>query len=162
MHYHQPFHLPRNEFWRDIAILLAILAWLLILTAKAESPKKIAILNRDAVVLAWYNSPQWAAVLRAKRAEQSAAEQQGNTAKVQQLKNWGNESQQRAHQQMFQGAPIDDILAQLKPCLDEIKSSGGYEEIVLADKVGTDVTEQVLVYLKATERTRKMIADLKR
>jgi hypothetical protein len=166
MHYPTHFHFTRNEFWRDLAILLAILAWLLVLTAKAEIPKKIALLNRDAVVLAWYNSPQWAEVLRTKHTEQAAAERQGDMAKAQQLKTWAAESQKRAHQQMFEGAPIDDILLQLKPCLDEIKASGDYSEIVLVGKdtpqTATDVTEQVLVYLKATERTRKMIVNLKK
>ena len=96
----------------------------------------------------------------------AAAKAANDTKKVQELDAWGNARQETAHQQLTGEAPITNILEALAPGLPEIAKKARVAMIVAdlpyADSsVETvDVTEMLLDWLKADERTRTIVRGL--
>ena len=96
----------------------------------------------------------------------AAAKAANDTKKVQELDAWGNARQETAHQQLAGEAPITNILEALAPAWLEIARKARVAMIVadlpFADSsVQTvDVTEALLDWLKADERTRTIVRGL--
>ena len=122
--------------------------------------------QKASVVVAFYRSPLWAETLKVKMAEMAAAKTANDTKKVQELNAWGKAQQETAHQQLAGEAPISNILEALAPGLPEIAKKARVSMIVAdlpyADSSvqSIDVTEILLDWLKADQRTRTIVRGL--
>ena len=138
--------------------------------AVAQAPAqtvRMGTFHKASIVVAFYRSPLWAESLKAKMAEMAAAKAANDTKKVQELDAWGNAHQETAHQQLAGEAPITNILEALAPAWPEIAKKARVAMIVAdlpyadssVEKV--DVTEMLLDWLKADDRTRTIVRGLK-
>jgi hypothetical protein len=138
--------------------------------AVAQAPAqtvRMGTFHKASIVVAFYRSPLWAESLKAKMAEMAAAKAANDTKKVQELDTWGNAGQETAHQQLAGEAPITNILEALAPAWPEIAKKARVAMIVAdlpyadssVEKV--DVTEMLLDWLKADDRTRTIVRGLK-
>lgn len=145
---------------------LTLFAFLSVLPLAAQ-PVRIGTIHKPSVVVAWYNSQTWAETVRAKRAEQAAARGANDSARVDELEKWGRTHQELAHKQLAGDAPIDDILAALRPALPEVARKANVAAIVpdveyAGPGVETvDVTGQILDVLGSSEKTRKVVQELR-
>ena len=137
--------------------------------AVAEAPAqriRVGTFHKASIVVAFYRSPLWAEIQKPKLADLAAAKAANDTKKVQELDVWGNAHQETAHQQLTGEAPITNILEALAPALPEIAKKARVAMIVAdlpyADSSvqPVDVTEMLLDWLKADERTRTIVRDL--
>jgi len=138
--------------------------------AVAQAPAqtvRVGTFHKPSIVVAFYRSPLWAVTLKAKTAEMALAKAANDTKKVQELDAWGNAQQEMAHQQLAGEAPIANILEALAPAWPEIAKKARVSMIVAdlpyADSSvqSIDVTEMLLDWLKADERTRTIVRGLK-
>jgi len=138
--------------------------------AAAQAPAqtvRVGTFHKPSIVVAFYRSPLWAVTLKAKTAEMALAKAANDTKKVQELDAWGNAQQEMAHQQLAGQAPLTNILEALAPAWPEIAKKARVSMIVAdlpyadssVEKV--DVTEMLLDWLKADERTRTIVRGLK-
>ena len=149
---------------------LSIVAAALAIAASVAGAQTIraGVFDKQAVVVAFYRSPQWAEINKAKVAELDAARRANDTAKVQDLEAWGNAHQDQAHHQLAGEAPITSILEALAPGLPEIARRAGVSliapDLAFADPTvqTADVTDLVMAYLKADSRTLSIVNDLKK
>jgi len=149
---------------RSTATLLALA---LVFGAKGAAAQgaRMGTFDRRAIVVAYYGSPQWAEVLRQKRVELEAARQANDQKKVDELNKWGGESQELAEKQVFNGAPIDNILEAFAPAIGDLCKSEHLSTVVPAPAPDgasqtVDVTAQLLDWLKASHKTRDTIRQL--
>ena len=149
----------------NLAAIGLIATW-----AVAQAPAqtvRVGTFHKPSIVVAFYRSPLWAESLKAKMAEMAAAKAANDTKKVQELDAWGNAHQETAHQQLAGEAPITNILEALAPGWPEVAKKARVAMIVAdlpyadssVEKV--DVTEMLLDWLKADERTRTIVQGLK-
>lgn len=146
---------------------IAILFFLLVPFHPLGSPAqevRIGTFDRTAIVIAYYRSPQWSAMLKQKRAEMDEARRVNDTAKMKELDAWGGQSQELAHQQLMGKAGIGNILDALQPAFEEIEQSENLSSILPAPARDStaqtdDVTDRLLDWLKADDATRKTIHD---
>ena len=144
---------------------IGLIAALAIAQAPAQTVR-VGTFHKPSIVVAFYRSPLWAETLKAKMAEMAAAKAANDTKKVQELDAWGNAQQERAHQQLAGEAPITNILEALAPGFPDIAKKARVTMIVAdlpyadssVEKV--DVTEMLLDWLKADERTRTIVRGL--
>ena len=145
------------------AAFAAIFISLIVCCTYAQQ-KRVGTFNRRAVALAYYRSPQWAQVLSQKRAELKAAQQADDPKKVDELNKWFGESQELAHQQVFGSEPVDNILFAMKPAIQEICKAQNLAGVVPSPAPGStqsvDVTEALLDWLQADEKTRDLIRQM--
>ena len=149
---------------------LSTLAAALAVTAGLAGAQTIraGVFDKQSVVVAFYRSPQWAEVNKAKAAERDAARKANNAAKVKDLEAWGATHQELAHRQLAGEAPIGDILEVLAPGLPEIARRAGVNliapDLAFADPTvqTVDVTDLLLAYLKADSRTLSIVHDLQK
>jgi hypothetical protein len=145
-------------------------AGLLAALAVAQAPAqtvRVGTFHKPSIVVAFYRSPLWAVTLTDKKLEMEKAKALNDTKKVQELDAWGNAHQETAHQQLAGEAAITNILEALAPGLPEIAKKARVAMIVAdllyadssVEKV--DVTEMLLDWLKADERTRTIVRGLK-
>ena len=145
----------------DLAVI-ALIPALAVAQAPAQTVR-VGTFHKASLVVAFYRSPLWAETLKAKMAEMAA----NDTKKVQELDAWGNAQQETAHQQLAGEAPITNILEALAPAWPEIAKKARVSMIVAdlpyADSSvqSIDVTELLLDWLKADERTRTIVRGLK-
>ncbi|MGA2771821.1 MAG: hypothetical protein ABSG26_13500 [Bryobacteraceae bacterium] len=148
----------------DLAAI-GLIAALAVAQAPAQTVR-VGTFHKASIVVAFYRSPLWAESLKAKMAEMAVAKAANDTKKVQELDAWGNAHQETAHQQLAGEAPITNILEALAPGLPEIAKKARVAMIVAdlpyADSsVETvDVTDMLLDWLKADERTRTIVRGL--
>jgi hypothetical protein len=144
---------------------IGLMAALAIAQAPAQAVR-VGTFQKASVVVAFYRSPLWAANLKVKMAEMAAAKTANDTKKVQELDAWVNAHQKTAHQQLTGEAPLTNILEALAPGLAEIAKKARVAMIVAdlpyADSSvqSIDVTEMLLDWLKADERTRTIVRGL--
>lgn len=130
----------------------------------AWGQQKVGTFDKPSIVVAYYRSEMWANVLREARMEQQKAKDAGDAKRAAELEKWGRSSQELAHRQLTGKAPIDNILEALKPRFAEVAAAGVSE--ILADPPKgaetVDVTDLLLDVLKADEKTRKIIGEMRR
>jgi hypothetical protein len=131
----------------------------------AQSIPVVGTFDKPSIVLAYYRSPLWDAILADRRFELKTVKAANDTARAKELEKYGAESQDRAMQQLFGKAPIDNILAVLQPEFKELSSRMKLSTIVdssAADpKAATvDVTSLLMDWLKASSETRKMVEEM--
>jgi hypothetical protein len=149
---------------------LSILAAAIAVTAGLAGAQTIraGTFDKQSVVVAFYRSPQWADITKAKVAELDAAKRANDTAKVQDLETWGTTHQELAHRQLAGEAPIANILEALAAGLPEIARRAGVNlvapDLAFSDPTvqTVDVTDLVLAYLKADARTLSIVHDLQK
>lgn len=149
---------------------LSIVAAALAVTAGLSGAQTIraGVFDKQSVVVAFYRSPQWTEVTKAKIAELDAARRANDTAKVQDLEAWGTAHQELAHRQLAGEAPIGNILEALATGLPEIARRTGVNliapDLAFADPAvqTVDVTGLIMAYLKADSRTLSIVHDLQK
>jgi hypothetical protein len=134
--------------------------------ASTTQPAKIGTYDKVSIVIAFYRSPQWEAILQQKQDEKVAAMKSSNAAKVKELNDWGLTCQEVAMQQVLGAAPMDNILEVLKPAFREIERKQGLAAIVEfpgtdPDAVKVDVTAQLMDWLQANDKTRQLASDMR-
>jgi hypothetical protein len=128
---------------------------------------KVGTFHKPSVVVAFYRSPQWASVMQAKIAEQQEAKKANDTKRAEELEAWGQSHQELAHKQLMGEAPITNILEALTPAFPEVARKAQVAviapDLLYADRMveQMDVTDLLLDWLKADERTRKIIRDVR-
>jgi hypothetical protein len=132
----------------------------------AQSIPVVGTFDKPSIVLAFYRSPLWDAILADRRFELKTVKAANDTARAKELEKYGAESQDLAMQQLVGKAPIDNILAVLQPELKELSSRMKLSAIVdssAADpKAATvDVTSLLMDWLKASSETRKMAGEMR-
>jgi hypothetical protein len=170
------FHkeLPRRRPWR-LAMKRIVLAALIFAAipfaaaaqapaAPAPSSPVVGTFDRTSIVLAYYRSPLWAAILADRRYELTTVKASNDTARAKELEKYGAESQELAMQQVTGKAPLGNILAVLQPEFKELSSKMKLSSIVEAPgpdpKAGTvDVTSLLMDWLKASAETRRMAIE---
>ncbi|MGD0630160.1 MAG: hypothetical protein ABR987_12440 [Terracidiphilus sp.] len=155
-----------------IALATAVVFAALPFAACAQAPVAlstpagvIGTFDRTSIVLAYYRSPLWSAILADRRFELETVKAAKDEARVKELEKYGGESQDLAMKQLAGKAPIDNIVVVLRPEFKELttrmKLSGVVEASAANPKAATvDVTAQLLDWLNAGAETRKMAADL--
>ena len=131
----------------------------------AQSIPVVGTFDRTSIVIAFYRSPLWAAILADRRFELNAVKAANDTARANELEKYGSESQDRAMEQLAGKAPIANILEVLQPEIKELsarmKLAGIVESPGPDPKAATvDVTSLLMDWLKASAETRKMAAEL--
>jgi hypothetical protein len=149
-----------------IAILL-FLASSIVLPEWQAQELRIGIFDRTAIVIAYYRSPQWSAMLKQKQMEMDEARRANDAAKMKELNAWGAQAQVLAHDQLLGKAGIANILDVLEPAFEEVEQSESLSDIVPASSKETrtqavDVTDRLLDWLKADDATRKAIQDFEK
>jgi hypothetical protein len=161
---------------KSLLFALVLIATSLSLPSSAQSPaaapeipaKSTAVVgtfDRSSIVLAYYRSPLWDAILADRRFELKAAKAANDSARAKELEKYGAESQDLAMQQVAGKAPIDNILAVLQTEIKDLTTRLKLSVVVdssTADPGGAsvDVTPLLLDWLKASAETRKMAAEL--
>ena len=136
------------------------------LTLQAETVR-IGTFDQRAVALAFYRSDLWASTLRSKVAERNAAKQAGNTELVTSLEKWGKAQQELAHRQVFEGAPIPNVLEHLSPAFAEVAKDRHLAAIVSDLRYAApstqqvDLTDAIVDWLKSSSQTRAMVKTLR-
>ena len=130
-----------------------------------QSIPVVGTFDKSSIVIAFYRSPLWAAILADRRFELNRVKVANDTARAKELEKYGGESQDLAMQQLAGKAPIDNILAVLQPEIKELSSRMKLSAIVdssAADpKAATvDVTSLLMDWLKASSETRKMAEEM--
>jgi hypothetical protein len=136
-------------------------------SAATQSIPVTGTFDRPSIVVAFYHSPQWAAILADRQYERNAAQSAHDAAKVKEIEAWGGARQELAMQQMAGKAPIANILEVLQPEFREISSRMKLTGIVESPgpdpKAATvDVTSLLLDWLKASQQTRKEAGEMHR
>jgi hypothetical protein len=134
--------------------------------AAAQPAPVVGTFDRSSIVLAFYRSPLWEAILADRRFELETVKAANDTARARELEKYGGESQEKAMQQLAGKAPIDNILAVMRPEFKDLttrmKLSAIVDSATVDPKAATvDVTSLLMDWLKATSETRKMAADLR-
>jgi hypothetical protein len=155
-----------------VAIATAVFLAALPFAARAQAPAAITTaagvtgtFDRTSIVLAYYRSPLWNAILADRRFELETVKAAKDDARARELEKYGGESQELAMKQLAGKAPIDNIVAVLRPEFKELSSrmklTGVVESSAADPKAATvDVTSLLMDWLKASAETRKMAADL--
>jgi hypothetical protein len=151
---------------RSSVILFALVFACAMKIALAQS-SRIGTFDRPSIVIAYYRSPQWKAILQEKKELLAKAEKANDSAKIKQLNTWSVQAQDLGHQQLSGQAPIINILTALQPAFHEIEKSDNLSDIVpcpCPDTKGetVDVTPKLLDWLKADANTRRVIQELRR
>jgi hypothetical protein len=125
----------------------------------------VGTFDRSSIVLAYYRSPLWEAILADRRFELKTVKAANDTARATELEKYGGESQDLAMRQLAGKAPIDNIVAVLQPEIKELtarlKLSGVVDSSTADPKApSVEVTPLLLDWLKATAETRKMAAEM--
>ena len=135
--------------------------------AKPPGKARIGVYNSRAVALAYGRSEINQDVIKKLQAEAEKAKAAGDKERLAELNKEGGSRQNRLHSQVFGNAPIDDILETIKEALPEIQAKAGVQKIVAQDPRDpalevVDVTALLVQHFKPTEKTLRMIEDLKK
>jgi hypothetical protein len=133
--------------------------------APASGTAVVGVFDRSSIVLAYYRSPLWEAILADRRFELKTVKAANDTGRARELEKYGAESQDLAMQQLVGKAPIDNILAVLQPEFNDLtarlKLSAVADSSTADPKTpSVDVTPLLMDWLKATSETRKMAAEM--
>jgi hypothetical protein len=150
---------------KGLAATLLTFALLLGIPCAAAQTARVGTFDRQAIVVAYYGSPQWAAVLKQKHTELEEAKSAHDQKKIDELNAWGGQSQQMAEEQLAGKVPIANIVEALQPAFAEIEKTSNLSSVVEAPASGrpaesVDVTDRLLDWLEASEKTREIIRNL--
>jgi hypothetical protein len=158
----------KHEMKALLKLTLVALAVVVAARASAAQAVKVGTFDKASIVVAFYGSSLWSAELKAKQEELQHAKQSNDKKRIDALNRWGADSQELAHKQLAGEAPIDNILAMLKPLLPAVAARAHVAAIVPKVEWNgnsvevVDVTGLLLDQLQATPRTRKIVEDLRK
>jgi hypothetical protein len=143
--------------------------------ARADTPATrpvgtlvIGIYDSRAVAVAYAQAGGDAKTLTDLQRQMKDAKAAKDTKKMDQIKAEGANLQVLRHLQAFSSAPVDDILETVKDQLPAVARDAGVLAIVghvdcqLDGAVTVDVTDQLVALFHPSDRTLKIIADLRR
>lgn len=115
--------------------ILALAAFMLapIHTGLAQSPKakeRIGVYDSRALAVAYAGSAVQQKELKALHTAHQKAKEAGNQKEVARLEAEGKAMQQKAHQQAFSTAPVDDLLAHLGNALPRLQTEAGVTALI--------------------------------
>jgi hypothetical protein len=128
---------------------------------------KIGTYDARAVAMAYAHSEANDKQLKEKMQELKDAEVKGDAKRVKELKAWGEAHQWLLHMQGFAGAPVEGILTKMKDQLAATAKAAGVHVIARKtdftdDQVEVvDVTDQVVKLFNPSEKTLKMVRELR-
>lgn len=117
---------------------------------------RIGIYDNRAIAIAW--APSKYNPVGQKMEEMKKAEAEGDTKKMEELKEWGKTHQRKLHRQGFGKVPVDDLLVPIKDRLPGVAKKTGVVAIVWqSDFVGenvevVDVTQELVKLFDPSER----------
>jgi len=120
-----------------------------------------------AVAIAYAHSQFSREKLAPKMDELAKARAAKDTAKVNELETWGKDQQMRLHLQGFAGAPVDDLMAQVKEQIPAVAAAANVQSIGLRPDYTApgvevvDVTDDLVKLWSPDARTLKMIAGVR-
>jgi len=146
-----------------ISLAAALTLWLNLSASAQTNRLRIGIYDSRAVAVAYMNSTEFAAKLKAVHAEYDAAKQAGDTNKLKQIEVRMKASQARAHEEGFSTGSVAEIMATVKDAVPGVAKSAGVELIASKWEVNyqsanietVDVTGQLTVLFHTSDRGRK-------
>jgi len=143
--------------------------------AQDKAPKtqeRIGVYDSRAVAVAFYGSPVHMEQLRQLKAEHQKAKDAGDLGKAAQLEAKGKAQQEKAHQQGFSTAPVDELLLHITNALPEIQKTAGVTAMISKwDEAGlkkhpgaerVDVTMKLVDAFQPNERQRKSAIEIQK
>ncbi len=140
--------------------------------ARADPPAtkqiRFGVYDPRAVAVAYGRSQAFRRQLNEKQKEMEIAKAAQDQDKIKELQAWGQDGQMRLHLQAFAGAPVDDILAQVKDQLPKVADAANVQVISLPpdytnpDVEIVDITDDLVKLWSPDARALKIIADLRR
>ena len=133
---------------------------------------RIGVYDSRAVAVAYGGSRAFNEKMAPLYAEQKKAQAAGDEKKLKELREQGRALQVQAHKQAFSTAPVDDILASIKPQMAEIIRTSAVQVVVSkwdtaalakyknAEQV--DVTMALVEALQPNDRQRKFAIDIQK
>jgi hypothetical protein len=137
-----------------------------------DAREQIGIYDSRVVAYAHFWSDAHQKGLKAQVKLLKTAKAAGDTQRAKELEQAVREEQRCSHRQVFSTAPVDDVLAEIKDRLPEIRKEAGVSKLVSkwdkatlkqyrgAERV--DVTDLLVREFKPGEKQLKVIADIKR
>src|ERR1043165_8822516 len=99
-----------------------------------EPPLRVGTIDSQSLVVAYYRSDVHAKVIADLRAQEKDAKANGDTARVKALNAEGGRIQDLAHQQLEGKAPVDSLVARIKPQI-EAAATSAHVELVIEGRV---------------------------
>ena len=137
-----------------------------------KNREQIGVYDSRAIAVAFAGSAVHEKQLQQLLSEHKKAKESGDYEKVAKLEAEGKARQQKAHQQAFSTASVDDLLIHIKPALPEIQKAAGVTKIISkwneaelrkhsqARKV--DVTMKLVDAFQPSERQRRSAIDIQK
>ncbi|MFN0058461.1 MAG: hypothetical protein ACKVX7_08390 [Planctomycetota bacterium] len=130
-------------------------------------PIRLGTYESRAIAVAYVHS-RFNTIVEKLTAELKAAEAAGDQTRAAEIRKQGERRQRQLHRQGFSNAPVDDLMVHIKDKLPAVCAAAKVQAIVAG--VGyagpevevVDVTDQLVKEFAPTERTLKMIAELRR
>ncbi|MAX27325.1 MAG: hypothetical protein CMJ19_22740 [Phycisphaeraceae bacterium] len=143
-------------------------------SAEAIDPQRVGVYDSRSIAIAFVNSPAYKQHVQpihtANHQAYAQAVEDGDTARVEQLKAWGQAQQTKLHMQAFSTEPVDEILKHVQSSLPLIKQQTGVDRLICKwDKqamaeVGkaqqVDVTLLLIDAFKPTPTQRKAAIEI--
>ncbi len=139
--------------------------------AKTENAKlRVGTFDSRAIAVAYGGTEEFNQSIRKPMEEHKKAKAAGNKKKLKELEAMGQAGQQKAHMRVFSTAPVNDILEHIKDQIPAIAKQAGVDAIVskweivyqAPDAEFVDVTDLMIKPFKPSEKTLKIINDLKK
>jgi hypothetical protein len=139
---------------------------------KKTQPKGlvVGVFDSRAVCVAYTSSKLHDSMAREKMAQKKKAEKAGDQQKVKQLKEWGKNDRTQRHKQGFGTASVKNLLEHIKKDIPKVAKEAGVDIIVSKWDMAyqaknaefVDVTELLIRGFEPSERTLKIIRELKK
>ena len=143
--------------------------------AQDKAPKtqeRIGVYDSRAIAVGYYGSPAHMEQLRQLIAEHKKAKEAGDLGKAAQLEAEGKAQQEKAHQQGFSTAPVDELLLHITNALPEIQKTASVTALISkwddaelkkhSEAERVDVTMKLVDAFHPDERQRKSAIDVQK
>jgi len=152
-----------------VLLVIALVGTSLMAAEAADAPTglRVGVYDSRAVALAYGRCGEFQARIATLRADHSAAEAAGDSARVKELETEGPWLQERMHMQVFGNLPIDDILEGRDELIAEVARATGVDVIVPSVAWSgegveiVDVTEAFATQFEVDEQTLEMVRQMK-
>jgi hypothetical protein len=155
-------------------ILVAIVSGWFSISRGGDAPPanqpsvRIGTYDPRAIAMAYVGSDMFRNIMAKHREAYDAAKAANDIDAQHAQQEWGRLSQTRIHLQGFGGAPVDDILDQVRDAIPQVATDAGVQVITSkADYAGSDVelidvTDKLVALFHPSAKTLKTIAGLRK
>lgn len=132
-----------------------------------QAKVRIGVYDSRCIAVAFASSKHLAALVDPKWAERDAARKAGDTKRVAELEQWGNDHQVMMHCQGFSRAPVTDLLKPVDSGVQKLLAEKGLSAIVFecnATAPGVevvDVTDDLVTLYEPNAKTLAIVRDIK-